>query len=506
MGQIANLYGPPGTGKTHRLMGIAEAVVREHGPASLAFVTFTRAGALEIKRRLAPGVDERRLSAMFPYVGTIHSICFRLIGGGTVVTNAHKRAWALDAGDRLATFSGADRVDWLDTYDIQDEPTSDAQWALQILSAARQRGTSIEQACRVLDPPLGPDRIAEYVASYEAFKRDNDLIDFEDMLVEGGAMPLPVKYLLVDEAQDNSVLLWRTIERWRASIPFTVQAGDPWQAIYIFNGADPYLFRSQPGGWQTIGDSRRLTSDSADYARRVLLAGGVESDPLFETWDGAADGSEREGGSAFYLARTNALVNQIAQQMLLEGTPYAYLNGRRGPLGLESTRAFRAVVELRETGSVDIAGVNAIVKERGKAIFGEPEVKRWAKAARERGDQRIALADLSWGNQLDRLARGLDNYDYLATVVSKYGYGALAFEPKNKIGTIHSAKGREADYVNLVTCWGSRPGEAAASGDVGEACVAYVGTSRHRSELRFHYLPRPYGIEFPFPSRMARAS
>ena len=55
--KIANLYGPPGTGKTHALVSLAEHVVRERGPQALAFITYTRAAAREIKQRLAPLVS-----------------------------------------------------------------------------------------------------------------------------------------------------------------------------------------------------------------------------------------------------------------------------------------------------------------------------------------------------------------------------------------------------------------------------------------------------------------
>jgi len=80
------------------------------------------------------------------------------------------------------------------------------------------------------------------------------------------------------------------------------------------------------------------------------------------------------------------------------------------------------------------------------------------------------------------------------------GLGALVMPPRNRVGTIHSAKGREADYVTLCRGWGSLPAQAMLSGDVGETCVAYVGASRHRMQLDMLDV-HGEGVPYPFPAR-----
>jgi superfamily I DNA/RNA helicase len=67
------------------------------------------------------------------------------------------------------------------------------------------------------------------------------------------------------------------------------------------------------------------------------------------------------------------------------------------------------------------------------------------------------------------------------------------------VGTIHSAKGREADHVYLDRNWGLLPGRAMLDGDLGEVCVAYVGISRHRCSLTLVDSPGARGINYPFP-------
>jgi len=512
LGQQANLYGPPGSGKTRRLIHIAESVVRERGPAALGAVTFTRTAARELKERLAPLVGAQNhpnLDLVFPHVGTIHSLCYRLIGRPQVISNKQRAEWAKSVGDVDASFDGIDRVDWLDTFDLGDPGRSLAASALSTYSAARQRLLTLDDGWMLLaqrDPHIAPlESVIRLVKSYEAYKHENGVIDFEDMLDEGLRERLPVEYLLVDEAQDNSALLWSVIRAWRAWIAFTIAAGDPYQAIFRFMGADPSLFRNQDGGWSTIDDSHRLTDDAARFALRTLQHGGYADDPLLSTWQGVGDGSVQDG-SSFYLARTGTLVEQMASDLYEQGIPYAYLSGRKGPLGPEPTRAWRAAQELLSDDSIDAQGLLSFAKGLKRGTLNPPD-QRWIETvAREDPTRRVSRADLPWSGALEMLINRLPNAGYYQRVVRGYGYGALIMPPATRVGTIHSAKGREADHVHLVRNWGTLPGRAMLEGDMGEVCVAYVGASRHRVGLDMVDLPLARGIDYPFPSRATVAA
>jgi DNA helicase-2/ATP-dependent DNA helicase PcrA len=516
MGQQANLYGPPGSGKTRKLTGIADSVVRERGAGALGAVTFTRTAAAELKQRLAPLIGAQNhpnLDLVFPHVGTIHSLCYRLIGRPKVITNAQKREWAASVGDRDAVFKGPERVDWLDTYDLGGERNdrSDASAALHILGMARQQMIPIADAHhlyakRGAELPPSVERVERLIKSYAEYKHEEQVIDFEDMLEEGARERLNVGWLLADEAQDNSALLWHVLRSWGAHIPYTVAAGDPWQAIFQFNGGNPDLFRrDQPGGWTTIDDSHRLTESSAQFALDILKDGGYGDDPLLGTWTGVHDGSPRDG-SKLYLARTGVLVEEIAGDLELQGVPYAFLSGRRGPLGAEATAPWRAAQELQDEGSATAHAVLTFVKALKKGTLAPPD-QRWVElVAKEQPDRRVDVSELPWAPSLALLQQRLPNADYLARVVRGYGRAALVMPPATKVGTIHSAKGREADEVYLVRNWGFLPGTAALEGDLGEVCVAYVGASRHRVALHMLDLGGRRGIDYHFPARVLHAA
>src|SRR5882762_7706809 len=71
------LLGPPGTGKTTRLMELLkEELKRGTRPDRVAFLTFTRAARHEALQRTL------RTEKDFPYLKTIHSICYHSLGIG----------------------------------------------------------------------------------------------------------------------------------------------------------------------------------------------------------------------------------------------------------------------------------------------------------------------------------------------------------------------------------------------------------------------------------------
>jgi hypothetical protein len=337
---------------------------------------------------------------------------------------------------------------------------------------------------------LVPDRAAFIVEQYERYKNDIHKIDFEDMLTMGREFPLPVTSLLCDEVQDNSALLWSVIDAWKQSTSLTVMAGDPWQAIYLYMGAEPGLFRNRSGRWATIGNSHRLSAGSATYALGLLKSSGYAEDSLLSTWTGVG-GTEREGGSRFFLARTNALLRDIREHLEDQGEPYRMLRGV-GPLQMKAAAAYR---QYRKEGLTNYtAHLIAEVLPPGTLPYGmKAELTRKAEVAPEDSLDTVGL----WANAVERLPK----YAYYERVVAKHGMSGMILQPATQVGTIHAAKGREADEVYLVRSWGRLPAMNMASSPAGrqsEACVAYVGATRHRTKLEL-LDTWDGGVPYPFP-------
>src|SRR6185312_2233980 len=92
------LLGPPGTGKTTRLMDYLEAELKNGiAPNRVGFLTFTRAARIEALQRT--GRDEKD----FPFLKTIHAICYRqlAIGRDQIVRPENIRNFGLQLGVKL---------------------------------------------------------------------------------------------------------------------------------------------------------------------------------------------------------------------------------------------------------------------------------------------------------------------------------------------------------------------------------------------------------------------
>jgi DNA helicase-2/ATP-dependent DNA helicase PcrA len=106
------------------------------------------------------------------------------------------------------------------------------------------------------DPPIPPDLMVRLYRRYEELKRDQGLMDFEDLLEraielyddEHAAAEFRARYsaFTVDEYQDVNLLQQTLLECWLGHRDDLCVVGDDYQSIYGFTGATPeYLLRFQ---------------------------------------------------------------------------------------------------------------------------------------------------------------------------------------------------------------------------------------------------------------------
>ena len=86
--------------------------------------------------------------------------------------------------------------------------------------------------------------------SYENYLKDNEKIDFNDMinhataLVEDGKLHTRFRYIIVDEYQDTSYTRYELLKAIQKAVSAKVTVvGDDWQSIYRFSGCDVSLFK-----------------------------------------------------------------------------------------------------------------------------------------------------------------------------------------------------------------------------------------------------------------------
>ena len=507
MPNIVKLYGPPGTGKTTRLTAQAMRSIEMYGPDRVAGLTFTRAAADELKLRIAAGLGlkppldqrarKRYLDQTIPWFGTIHSLSLKMCGGKVLTASDIRDFAAAQGGSANGTLS-----EDTDSYTWAEPGSDEITAALAIWAAARHRLVTIEQAWNLVPwdmhgPTVSVGRAERIAKQYEDYKQQIGKIDFEDMLILGKAEMPPVDVVLADEVQDNSPLLWSVLDTWSHD-RFTALAGDPYQAIYLFSGAEPSLFIEHVGALQSLGDSRRLTARAAERAQHVLREAGYREARWLDTWTGIGEGNGTDG-SEFYLARTARLLQNVYRDLEDQGIPFGYTRGG-GPLETKAADSFRTLMHLKTRGVAPAHAVWSLAESCGARVLPHGEKARLHRAAQAEPDALISAEEIerAWGT-LNPVTLGLKNGGYMQRVYARHGIGAFLNPPSVRVGTIHSAKGKEADVVHLVDSWGTLPyrNTLEPKGRRAEGCVAYVALTRHRSKLQFIRAGMRDGTPYP---------
>ena len=231
-----------GTGKTraitHRVA--YRTLSGEISARHVLAVTFTARAAAEMRSRLTElgvtGVQARTFHAAA--LRQVRYFAPRLLEGRAMPELMQSKA-------RLVTLAAARagvRADRTAARDIAGE----IEWAKSSLVEPGEYVVAAAKALR--EPPYEPAKLAEVFAAYEALKRSQGVIDFEDMLRAAvwGIEEHPdvaeqirsqYRHFVVDEYQDVNPLQQRLLDAWLGGRDDLTVVGDASQTIYSFTGA-----------------------------------------------------------------------------------------------------------------------------------------------------------------------------------------------------------------------------------------------------------------------------
>ncbi len=338
-----------GSGKTRVLTRrVAHRIATDSAdPRHTLALTFTREAAGEMRKRLLRLGIRDHVEA-----GTFHSVMLGVLKQRwadterrprTVVNDRRRLVGdAIDAGDRRSLAAYVAEIDWASARGVD---------AHHYASAARR-----EQR----HPGPGVDRCAAVYADFETLKKRRGVIDFDDVLADtirdlrrdhefADAVRWRFRHLLVDEAQDLNPLQHALVDLLRAGRDDLFLVGDPSQAIYGFNGADPSLLvdvETRFPGVEVIRlpVNHRSTPQIVTAGVHVLTTTDQASALVSNRADGpsvqrlVADDESDEGrhvaqfllrsdpnlvrtGEVAVLARTNAQLGPIADAIERAGLP-----------------------------------------------------------------------------------------------------------------------------------------------------------------------------------------
>ena len=209
-------------------------------PRRTLAVTFTRRAARELRARL------RRLGLNDAVrAGTFHAIALAQLRRHAA--DRSRRPPRILASPHELISELRPRTDRGSITDIINE----IGWARARL-VTPERYAHAARAARRRSPVGRAERFAQLYADYEAKKAKRRVLDFDDVLAQAlhlmtsdpkhaAARRWMHQHLLVDEFQDINPLQFALLRSWLGPDSTLLAVGDPDQAIYGWNGADPEL-------------------------------------------------------------------------------------------------------------------------------------------------------------------------------------------------------------------------------------------------------------------------
>lgn len=523
-------WGPPGTGKTSRLIGIVNDEL-DHGvkPDEIIYTSFTRAACNEAIRKALMSSEVHYKKEDFPWFRTEHAICFKLLGLKKDYVFTDERL--LEFSDKYPTYKfTASRG-----YSFQERHNETMLQSLGdyyefFISWMDNRVMPFEDAIkqfikeqRDLPSEFSISGATTYTERREAFKQENSLWDFNDMIynvTQRGLCP-KAKVLIFDEAQDAGKNLYKLIALWAKKAHRTYIAGDKFQAIYLWAGSDPELFDQFEGDLEVLPHSHRLPPEIKDYARRILALANLQL-PDFSAADRVGEiktgqmntidwlqlAKEGQGAAkgAFVLARTRGHLKELGERLKLMGVPFAMERLDESPLECSKGEAYLTLLKLQAKERVNADELRALAQHTRQPwlVYGaKTRIKNLVQAEYDFKD----IAHFFTQDFVDTLpedisailCKDMDEGDksYLRRVYKKCGVTAFMKKPDIVLTTIHGSKGREKETVVISPEMGRRVYDSFLINKQSEVFVAYVAATR--SMKRIIMLPRETPESFPYP-------
>lgn len=223
---------------THKIAYIIEE--RHIKPWNILAITFTNKAANEMKERVSKLIGD---IANDMWIGTFHSICVRILRRYIDRMGFDSSFVIFDTSDQKSLIK-----ECMKELNIDDKMFSDKSF-ISAISNAKNDMQDPEEYERQTNNEKRKEVIAEVYKLYQKKLRDNNALDFDDiinytiniLMSEPDALEYyseKFKYVLVDEYQDTNKAQFTLITILSARNGNITVVGDNDQGIYSFRGAD----------------------------------------------------------------------------------------------------------------------------------------------------------------------------------------------------------------------------------------------------------------------------
>lgn len=494
------IFGAPGTGKTTTLINEVKSLMKKgYHIKDICFCAFTKKAAQEMRNRLSKEfhLDSKDMI----YFRTIHSICYRKFADNKKVCS----------GEHLGEFFKLLNI----KYKVEDFLDNEEDFIMsnkKILEPGnaifdfynhiRNRGCinleeiksneelkllysklNIQNNIYYEDIFLNGLNIYKILLEYEKYKKENDIIDFTDMLmfVYKDKWNVETKILMVDEFQDLNKLQYEIYKIWSKDKDKTFIAGDDDQCIFGFQGArsdfmleEKKLMEENNDEVRILGITYRLPENILKHSlnfinrkipstRRVLKeinpsrAGG-EIKKLNLEYDLSKLLDEiMPNKKNLFLFRTNKMINEFVDKILIPRGIVFFPSRGKGLWNDKTINLYNSIIKLHRKEPMHDLELQRLIEAipSKTKLLKHGTKSRYKESIKKPSYTFVDLVEIGLNPEIDKITDitlliGLMNIkDNQKSAFLNLKRELIEVNQNIEIGTIHANKGGEADNVIL---------------------------------------------------------
>lgn len=494
MANIGKIIGPPGTGKTTTVMNLIGKAAQKYAPEKIGAISYTNAAVGTLKERVEAAAGKGGIAKN---VSTVHSLAHRLVGSKTLCDPGKGGKEIQEFSEKYPNWKIPKKTTNPDDDDFSyhDKQNINTFNRMNILRN------------QMLPPEKWDEETKTLWSIWSDYLNENDYTDFTGMLENCYRLGLSpdIDVLFVDEAQDLTLLQYELTRNWAENTVSTLYVGDSDQSIYRWNGVAPEVFIGLNHQWYKVLDqSYRLPEKILNYAHNIIKC--------IESRENVTYKPIREGGTVhtylyepdlslpgthMILCRCNYIVDRWIRYLRDHGqvwcNPYREKDLYWNPTLTKTWKAYDIYQRVQKghliTGSELKMLVSQMMVEHTMEHGVKSKIERWHEPHELYEKYSIMdLDDLGFKDAFVSNRIPVHQWINNKPKISEYIQDIYTTEPPRiVVGTIHSAKGAEADHVWVDEEITKTIHEAVSynynHAHDDEARVAYVAVTRARETL-----------------------